>query len=265
MQIDLMDRFTLIELLVVIAIIAILAAMLMPALESAREKAQDAACINNVHQMGLGTSIYSNDFDGYFPQAWSQQPGGKLSDGAHAYHGWEHNNGAPYWQYYTWGVVDQNGYLGAGKELLVCPTYKGLPGCSSPSARTPAEVREQLDGSHRTYTTYAIFGCAPRMTRQSPPNSNTQLRQWQLAKHNPVPVADMLKWGGFWCDQEPSAYNHRNEFIHGMFYHGGVQKVSVLDDLGIGHLKNISVYPGVNTGGRYMFGYWDRMKELYGR
>src|SRR5438552_14741732 len=67
------EGFTLIELLVVIVIIAILAALLLPALNKAKQQAYMVKCVSNLHQIGIGLKMYVDENRDTFPPAWSLQ------------------------------------------------------------------------------------------------------------------------------------------------------------------------------------------------
>jgi prepilin-type N-terminal cleavage/methylation domain-containing protein len=103
--------FTLIELLVVIAIIALLAALLLPALNSAKIRAKQISCLNNLRQIGMMFQIYTDEFNDTFPAQRDMIP---APAGADPETNW-------------WGeyIVDNCGYGIAESNLFLCPALNG--------------------------------------------------------------------------------------------------------------------------------------------
>ncbi|HSW00254.1 MAG TPA: prepilin-type N-terminal cleavage/methylation domain-containing protein [Sedimentisphaerales bacterium] len=150
---DRMGGFTLIELLVVIAIIALLMAILTPALYRAKEHAKRVTCKSNVKQIAMGIYLYCLDNDGYFPN-YDKAFGGSnvLFVGTKGNH--------PNHKAYTVGADQRpvNPYMGiknvdpeTAVDICRCPSDTGTPDVSA----QPHETTYWLFGSSYVYNYYA--------------------------------------------------------------------------------------------------------------
>ena len=172
--------FTLIELLVVIAIIAILAAMLLPVLASAKEKALRAQCVNNLKQIGIGMTIYAGDNNDFVLQLRQDIPITLTDPGAASAKG-------------IGLTVSTNG----GPTIWTCPSRKINSGGLTLPAYEPGASPPQWDLG------YSYFGGLTNWNRGSLGNVKRGYSPYKLAlsKANWVLAADTLivmnnRWAG---------------------------------------------------------------------
>src|SRR5207253_174080 len=107
--------FTLIELLVVVAILAILASLLLPALNRAKQYAKAASCLANLNQWGMATQLFASENNDFLPKDGTPN-GTSLNEGW--YIDLPHTMKIPTYQELSWRTNDS---IDPGRSLWVCP------------------------------------------------------------------------------------------------------------------------------------------------
>ena len=161
--------FTLVELLVVIGIIAVLIAILLPALGRARAQANTLACLSNQRQIGLAINMFANDHDGYVPKGFFNS--GPVAYAPEVGTPWGYTD--PLW---NWDYVIQP-YFNNNKNVLRCPAddtgnFRWKNNDNNPALDPKERLIDNVPGSYRlnksnqaNVGTHAPWECAYKLSQ----------------------------------------------------------------------------------------------------